>query len=91
MRTNPRLLFSKRFPQFFFRFIQQTPLLGIQCHTGSVDVKRQHRHGGSIGTAFSPCAGFGGTFQRERDLPRTSLLEYILFEIQSIAMLGHFP
>jgi hypothetical protein len=71
--------------------VQQAPLFRIQCLPCPVDVKRQHRHRRSIRTALSSGAGFGGTFQRKRDLPWAALLEYALFEVQSIAVTGHFP
>ena len=82
------LLSSEYLPQVFLRFVQQAPLLGVQCLACPIDIKRQHRHGGLIGTALSPGAGFSGVLQREGDLPRASLCKHTLFEIQRIAAPG---
>lgn len=60
-----------------------------QVLAGTIDVERQHRHGRLERRAFATPASQSRVLQRPRDVLRLTLIEYVVFQIQRVAIARH--
>ncbi len=74
--------------QFVFGLFQAGTFICWELTAGPVDIEVEHRHRRTEWIGLTAVAGFGGTFERLRNLSRVLERKYAGLEIQCVACLG---
>src|SRR5690242_6038477 len=80
----------KDFPELNLGALLNALLFLGKARTRPIDVKRQHRHGGTIRFGSAAVTGLGRALERERNAARIGLFENVGFEVQRVAVAGNF-
>src|ERR671934_965107 len=81
--------FSVKLAQFVLGGFEPAAALLGQVLAGPIDVEGQHRHGRPIGVALAPAAALGRILERASNRARLAFGEYVAFQIEGVAGLGH--